>query len=202
MVTIRIAGERDAAAIAEIYRPFCESTAVSFEFIAPTADEMAKRIESITSQYPWLVLDDAGLIAGYAYASRHRERAAYGWSVDTAVYIDSRCRRSGVGRALYTTLFAILRLQGYFNAYAGIALPNASSTGLHEAMGFRLVGVYERVGYKHGAWHDVAWYQLALQPERINPDPPIAMAALTNSPAWAQAIAQGIANYRRHATNQ
>jgi phosphinothricin acetyltransferase len=195
MITIRLASADDAAAIASIYGPYCESTAVSFEYVAPPAAEMGNRIRSVTAQFPWLVLVDAGGIAGYAYASRHRDRAAYGWSVDTAVYVSPKYRRRGVGRALYTTLFALLRLQGYFKAYAGITMPNAASIALHEAVGFKLVGVYERVGYKLGAWHDVAWYYLTLQPERSDPDPPITITSLTES-QWANAVTDGLREYR------
>ena len=194
--TIRLASHSDAAAIAGIYGPFCESTAVSFEYVPPSTDETANRIRTITSQYPWLVLEDAGIVAGYAYASRHRERAAYGWAVDVAVYVSPNRHRCGVGRALYTTLFQLLRLQGYFKAYAGVTLPNGSSTGLHEALGFKLVGVYENVGYKHGVWHDVAWYQIALQPERLNPDPPMPVSAVAGTPGWAEAVSAGLGHYR------
>jgi L-amino acid N-acyltransferase YncA len=195
--TIRLACEHDdAAAVAGIYGPFCESTAITFEYVSPSADEIANRIRTITAQYPWLVLDDRGAVAGYAYASRHHDRAAYGWSVDTAVYVSPIYHRCGVGRALYTTLFQLLRLQGYFKAYAGITLPNSASTGLHEAVGFRLVGVYPGVGYKHGVWHDVAWYHLALQSERLNPDPPVPVSALAASPGWADAVAKGLRHYR------
>jgi L-amino acid N-acyltransferase YncA len=195
--TIRLASTDDAAAVAGIYGPFCESTAVSFEYVAPSTEEMANRIRSTTSQFPWLVLDDNGLVAGYAYASRHRERAAYGWSVDVAVYVAPTHRRRGVGRALYMTLFHLLRLQGYFKAYAGITLPNSGSTGLHEAVGFTSLGVYRGVGYKHGTWHDVAWYQLALQPERLKPDAPVPVSALAGSPDWANAVSKGLRDYRR-----
>ena len=194
--TIRLASKYDAAAVAGIYGPFCESTAVSFEYAPPSTEEIANRIRTITAQVPWLVLDDSGVVAGYAYASRHRERAAYGWSVDTAVYVSPIHRRCGVGRALYTTLFQLLRLQGYFKAYAGITLPNSASTGLHEAVGFTLVGVYQGVGYKHDVWHDVAWYQIALQSERLNPDPPVPVSALVGSPGWTEAVSQGLRHYR------
>ena len=157
---------------------------------------MTNRIGTVTAQFPWLVLDAAGVVAGYAYATRHRERVAYGWSVDTAVYVSPIHRRCGVGRALYTTLFELLRLQGYFKAYAGITLPNSASTGLHEAVGFTLVGVYHGVGYKHGVWHDVAWYDIALQPERSNPGPPVPVSVLTDSSGWAEAVSQGLKHYR------
>jgi phosphinothricin acetyltransferase len=193
---IRLAVENDAAAVASIYGPFCESTAVSFEFAPPSTEEIAKRIRSTTARFPWLVLEDDGVLAGYAYASSHRERAAYGWSVDTAVYVGPDHRRRGVGRGLYTTLFRLLRCQGYFKAYAGITLPNGASIALHEAMGFQLVGVYRGVGYKHGVWHDVAHYQVALQPERPDPDPPLPVSAVLESGGWTEALSLGLKQYR------
>ncbi|HSF06625.1 MAG TPA: arsinothricin resistance N-acetyltransferase ArsN1 family B [Methylomirabilota bacterium] len=194
--TIRLATDADAAAVAAIYAPFCVSTAVSFETTAPSAPEMANRIRALVGRLPWLVLDADGLVAGYVYASPHRERAAYGWSVDAAVYVAPSHRRYGVGRALYTTLFQVLRLQGYYKAYAGITLPNPASVGLHEAIGFELVGVYHGVGYKLGAWHDVAWYGLALQPERLDPGLPLPVSSILGSPRWLEAVARGLAHYR------
>jgi phosphinothricin acetyltransferase len=194
--TIRLASQNDAAAVAAIYGPFCESTTVSFEYVAPSAEEIANRIRTTTAQFPWLVLEDDGRLAGYAYASRHRERTAYRWAVDVAVYVSPAHHRCGVGRALYTTLFQLLRSQGYFKVFAGISLPNSASTGLHEAMGFTVLGLYRGVGYKHGAWHDVVWYQMSLQPERPNPDPPVPVSAL-ESAGWAQAVSEGLKHYRR-----
>lgn len=194
--TIRMASEADGAAIAGIYAPFCESSVVSFEIVAPDATEMTRRITAITSQYPWLVLDDGGVVAGYVYGSRHAERAAYGWAVDVTAYIGPAYRRCGAGRALYTTLFELLRRQGYFKAYAGITLPNDASAGLHEAMGFVPVGVYRGVGYKKGAWHDVAWYQRPLQAERDNPDRPVPVSAIAVSPEWTEAVSNGLSHYR------
>ncbi|HEY7169509.1 MAG TPA: arsinothricin resistance N-acetyltransferase ArsN1 family B [Vicinamibacterales bacterium] len=175
---IRLAQAADAAAVAAIYRPFCEGTAVSFEVVAPDADEMAARIATVTQQYPWLVLERDGTIAGYAYATKHRERAAYRWAVDTAVYVHAAARRTGVGRVLYEQLFALLVEQGYFRACAGIALPNEASVALHTAVGFTPVGTYHKVGYKLGAWHDVAWFERPLQPERHDPPPPRAVHAV------------------------
>jgi phosphinothricin acetyltransferase len=153
----------DAPAIAAIYRPIVESTAISFETVAPDAVEMRRRIEHVLGSYPWLVCERDGVIAGYVYASRHRERAAYGWSVDTSVYVDDRFRRRGIGHALYLSLFPVLSAQGYANAFAGITLPSPASVGLHERLGFTPVGVYRRVGHKLGAWHDVGWWQRSLQ---------------------------------------
>jgi L-amino acid N-acyltransferase YncA len=171
-MTIRLAAPADAPAVAAIYRPFCEETAVSFEVAAPDAREMATRIATVTTQYPWLVFEREGGIAGYAYATKHRDRAAYMWSVDTAVYVQAAARRTGVGRALYEKLFTLLAAQGYINACAGIALPNDPSMALHTAVGFTPVGVYHHVGYKLGAWRDVAWLERRLQPPRVAPPPP------------------------------
>ncbi len=169
---IRLAALSDAEAIATIYRPVVETTTISFETVAPDRDEMAKRLADTLVSHPWLVCDVDGRVTGYAYATKHRVRAAYQWSVDTSVYVDAACRRSGVGRGLYQSLFAILAAQGFVNAFAGIALPNAASVALHEAVGFEPLGVYRRVGFKLGAWHDVGWYQRLLQPRPDAPQPP------------------------------
>jgi L-amino acid N-acyltransferase YncA len=197
MATIRMAREADAGEIRAIYAPFCATTAVSFELAPPAEDEIASRVRTVAASYPWLVLEDEGAVAGYAYATRHSERAAYGWSVDATVYVAPRHLRRGVGRALYTTLFALLRLQGFFKAYAIIALPNPASVALHEAMGFEPVGVYSGVGYKLGAWRDVAHYQLALQPECPDPKPPVAPRSLFDSPGWSDAVSRGLRHYRK-----
>jgi L-amino acid N-acyltransferase YncA len=193
--TIRLATDADAAAVAAIYGPHCDSSPVSFETQAPSAEEMAQRIRGITAEWPWLVLDTGASVAGYAYASRHRERAAYRWAVDTAVYVSPHHQRRGVGRALYAALLDILRQQGYFKACAGITLPNLASVGLHEAVGFRLVGVYRGIGYKLGSWRDVAWYEAEVQPESESPSAPQPVSALLGSPGWQEAAACGLAHY-------
>ena len=192
MTTLRLAVSTDAAAIADIYGPFCESTPISFEVMAPTAQEIARRIDRITAQYPWLVLDDGGIVAGYAYASQHRERLAYQWSVDVAVYVRSEYRRLGVARALYAALLDLLRLQGYFKAYGGITLPNPASVALHESVGFKPIAVYRGVGYKLGTWHDVAWYGAELQPEQSAPDRPHPIGEFVESPSWREALTRGM----------
>jgi phosphinothricin acetyltransferase len=178
--SVRIATASDAAAIAAIYRPIVESTVVSFEVDPPGEPDMRKRIQDTVRVYPWLVCEIGGEVAGYAYASRHNERAAYQWSVNTSVYVHASFRRDGVGRYLYTSLLGILAAQGFFNAYAGITLPNPASVGLHERMGFEPLGVYRRVGYKQGAWHDVGWWQLALQASEEPPRTPIALEDFRN----------------------
>lgn len=161
----------DAQVIADIYAPYC-ATPISFELVAPSAGEMADRIERLSATYPWLVYEDERQLCGYAYASPHHERQAYRWSVNVSVYIRDSARRRGIGRSLYQQLFSDLREQRFINAYAGITLPNESSVGLHEALGFHLVGVYEQVGFKCGQWHDVAWYGLRLQAPQAIPQEP------------------------------
>jgi L-amino acid N-acyltransferase YncA len=169
---IRLATSDDAPQIAAIYRPFCEENCVSFELEAPPAAEMAARIAKIGGRFPWLVDDRDGVIAGYAYASPHRERAAYRWVVEVTVYIHEDFRGQGVGRALYAELFKRLRAQGLFKAYAGILIPNPASQSFHESLGFTLVGVYQKVGYKMGAWLDVGWWVYSIQPEVDSPAEP------------------------------
>lgn len=173
MTLIRLANDADAEALQAIYAPYVLNTAISFELEPPTVDEMRERVRKYLILFPWLVCEDRqGEIAGYVYASKHRERAAYQWSVDVTAYVHPRAQRSGIARGLYTSLFALLRLQGFYNAYAGIALPNDASVGAHRAVGFQAVGVYKNVGYKLGKWHDVSWWSLALQPPQATPTPP------------------------------
>jgi phosphinothricin acetyltransferase len=160
---VRDAHARDAPALAAIYRPYVEQSAASFEDVAPDAGQLASRMRG-TPRLPWLAAeDDAGRVVGYAYASRHRQRPAYRWAVECSVYLVPELRHRGTGRRLYSVLLPVLSELGYRRAYAGITLPNPASVGLHEATGFTLVGVYQRVGYKLGSWHDVGWWQLSLE---------------------------------------
>ena len=188
---IRVAEAGDAEAIAAIYRPAVDSSVISFETVPPDRDEIARRLADTLVSHPWLVCEIGGRVAGYAYASKHRVRAAYQWSVDTSVYVDEAFRRSGVGRGLYQSLFAILATQGFVNAFAGIALPNPASVALHEAVGFEAIGVYRRVGFKLGAWHDVGWWQLALRAHEESPGPPLSFVAVRQRPEWPALLAAG-----------
>lgn len=176
--TIRLATAADAAAVHAVYAPIVRDTIISFETEPPGVAEIARRIEATLGAFPWLVLERDGAFAGYAYASRHRERLAYRWSVDVSCYVDERFRGRGVGGALYRKLLAILRRQGFFNAYAGITLPNEASVRLHESVGFRAIGVYPNVGYKLGAWHPVGWWGRELAAPRANPTEPVALDRL------------------------
>lgn len=160
---IRRIEARDADAVSAIYAPFVTDSATSFETEPPNAEAISQRIRDLEPQYPWLVFEADGEVLGYAYGSSHRSRKAYQWSVEVSAYIHERARKRGAGRALYLSLFEVLRLQGYVNAYAGITLPNPASVGLHEALGFQSIGVFSKIGFKFGQWHDVAWLQLRLQ---------------------------------------
>jgi len=174
---VRLAdADLDSARVAEIYRPAVEGNFISFEEVPPTADEMADRMRKVLARMPWLVAEDeSGEVFGYAYASPHRDRAAYRWSVDISVYVDLAWHRHGVGRLLYDDLLERLRGQGFVNVYAGVTLPNPASVALHEAIGMRRIGVYEGVGYKLGEWRDVAWFGMRL----LEPtDPPAEPAPL------------------------
>jgi L-amino acid N-acyltransferase YncA len=188
--TIRLACEDDAESVLEIYGPICESSPISFEIQSPTVVETRDRIRSVLTVFPWLILEKPGKILGYAYAGRHRERAAYRWSVDVTVYVRQGARRNRVGTALYTALLELLRIQGFYRAYAGITLPNPASIRLHEKLGFRPVGIYHRVGYKLGAWHDVQWMEVALGAENANPAEPITISEI-DSKDWEDAVSKG-----------
>jgi L-amino acid N-acyltransferase YncA len=172
-IEFRIAQPDDADGIRAVYAPYCDSSVVSFELTAPSVEQVADRIEKVCEKYPWLICAVDGRVAGYVYACQHRERAAYRWAVDVAVYIDAAFHRRSIGRALYTSLFAMLRAQAFYKAYAGITLPNPGSVGLHEALGFTPIGVYKGVGHKFGRWLDVGWWQLDLHPETESPPEPI-----------------------------
>lgn len=188
---IRLATLDDAAHVQAIYAPYC-LTPISFELEPPTVDEMRGRLAKVLGPYPWLLFEDGGEVLGYAYASQHRERPAYRWSADTTVYIQQGRQRRGIGKALYTSLFALLPLQGYVNAFAGVTLPNAASVGLHVALGFQPVGVYRNVGFKCGAWHDVAWYHRPLQSPAGEPSAPRPLQEIHNSDACIDAFQSGL----------
>ena len=170
-MTIRLANAGDAAAIAAIYAPFVVDSAASFETEAPSIAEVGARIAGGGELYPWFVaLDEAGAVAGYAYACAFRARPAYRFAVETSVYVAADAHGRGIGRRLYETLLPLLEAQGFTQAIAAITMPNAPSVKLHERLGFALAGTYRDVGYKLGAWRSVALWQRALAP-RVDPPP-------------------------------
>jgi phosphinothricin acetyltransferase len=160
---IRDATAEDAAALLAIYRPFVTDTPVSFELEPPTLEEFLQRIAGAQSKWAWLVAERSGKVAGYAYASSFRQRAAYQWSIEVSAYVAPASHGQGVGRALYEELLRIMVAKGYCTAYAGITLPNDASVRFHQALGFVEVGVFRRAGRKFGNWHDVSWWQRPLR---------------------------------------
>ena len=173
MSVIRIAAASDAAAILNIYAPYIENTSYTFETEVPTTESFQQRIKDYVQTYPWLVCEIDGRIAGYAYASKHRERLAYQWSVEISVYVHDDFQRAGVGKALYSALIEILKLQQFRNVYAVINLPNDKSVAFHESMGFEHFATYKNVGYKLGKWKNVGWWELQLNEYSHEPPEPM-----------------------------
>lgn len=173
MYVIRLATPADARQILDIYAPYIEQTSITFETELPSLESFAGRISSYLQNWPWLVCEKEGVIAGYAYASRYRERVAYQWSVESSVYIHENFLRAGIARVLYDCLFEILKQQGYRNVYAVINLPNDRSVALHEKCGFVYFATYEQVGYKLGKWKNVGWWRKVINDFGDEPEPPV-----------------------------
>lgn len=167
---ITVATSADAADIAAIYAPYVQDTAITFEYEAPSAQEMAERIERITATHPWLVARDAvGSVLGYAYASPYYGRAAYAWCVETSIYVDRSVRGRGVDSALYQELERALSAQDILNLYACIATTNVpdahldnGSVAFHERRGYHEIGRFPNCGYKFGRWYDTVWMERDL----------------------------------------
>lgn len=170
-MTIRQVTPDDAEAIAAIYAPYVKNTAITFEYEVPDAEEFRTRIRHTLQKYPYLVAEENGKILGYCYASSFKVRAAYGWSVETSIYIDETCHRQGIGRALYLALEELLRLQNVCNLCACITYPNPASIALHESLGYRTIAHFHNSGYKLDSWHDIIWMEKTLTPHQIPPLP-------------------------------
>ena len=175
---IRLADVRDADEMLEIYAPYVEQTAVTFEYEVPAVEDFAKRVARVQQRYPWLVAEQADEIIGYAYASAFHERPAYDWSAEVSVYVRQDCRGLGVGKSLYQMLEQMLALQGILNMNACIACGEAedehltdSSLRFHEKMGFSLVGRFHQCGYKFRRWYDVVWMEKAIGDHSVPAEP-------------------------------
>lgn len=179
--TFRLATTSDVEGIRAIYGPVVENTVTSFEMEVPSLSDMENRVTSTLTTYPWIVACINNTVAGYAYGCQLRSRAAYSWSAETSVYIHPDHIGQGLGKQLYTKLFALLEAQGFKNAFAGSSLPNPGSVHLHTKMGFKEIGVYENIGYKNGVWVDVIWWQRPIGEKSANNAPPIPL------PKWLEA---------------
>lgn len=173
MTQIRLATPNDSAGILEIYAPYIANTSFTFETEVPSLEDFQKRISDYLINWPWLVCEIDGVIAGYAYGAKYRERVAYQWCVESSIYIHDDFLKQGVGKALYTALIEIFKMQGYRNVYAVINLPNDRSVKFHESCGFTYFATYEKVGYKLGQWKNVGWWQLSINEYGMEPEPPI-----------------------------
>ena len=174
---IRPATVQDLPAILEIYRPYVEETAYTFEYEVPTMEVFRARFEAISADHPWLVWEERGEILGYAYGEKAFGRAAYQWVADLAIYLRQDCRGKGIGRALYEAVEDILRRQGYFAAYGVVTASNAGSCAFHRAMGYRQMAEFPACGWKQDRWHGVIWFEKRLrsgEPET----PPVSWRAL------------------------
>lgn len=170
MTAIRLANASDAEAIASIYRPYVETSRISFEERAPDSGEMATRMES--PLHPWLIAEEAGRVLGYASSSPYHRRPAYRWTVETSIYLAAEAQGRGIGRQLLSALIEMLTRQGYVTAIAAIALPNPVSIALHQRLGFVAAGTYRGVGFKLDEWTDVSLWQRDLAPRTAAPAEP------------------------------
>jgi L-amino acid N-acyltransferase YncA len=188
MFTIREITLADAAEALEVYRPYVEKTAYTFEYVPPTVEQFTEKIKTITAQYPWLVCEYNGKIVGYAYGSTHRARTAYQWSPESTIYISEDFHGLGIARILYEALFDVLRMQGFKNVYAGVLMTNENSCKMHLALGFYEIGVFRRVGYKLGKWHDNLWLQLHLAEHIDEPPTPVVVSEIRNTAKFAEIV--------------
>ena len=178
MKLIRVATENDAKNILGIYSPYIANTSFTFETEVLSVDAFKERINTYLINWPWLVCEMDGTLAGYAYGTKYRERTAYQWCVEVSVYIHDDHQRSGIARALYMALIEILKRQGFRNVYAVINLPNEKSVAFHESCGFVYFATYMNVGYKLGKWKNVGWWQLLLNEYTDEPAAPIKFSDL------------------------
>ncbi len=194
--TFRLATIEDASQIQVIYAPIVKDTFISFEEVVPDISEIGERIQKTLTQYPYLICEIDGQVAGYAYASAFRPRAAYQWVTETTIYVHPDFHRQGIARGLYTTLLNVLCEQGYLNVIGVIALPNDASVNLHENLGFKKIGVFENMGYKINGWRDTGWWQLELNPMPSNPQPPQPIANISHTKIFKELLIQGQATIK------
>lgn len=168
---IRHATAADGDGVAAIYGPVVATTTISFELEVPTGAEMGERIARVGPENVWLVAEVDGHVVGYAYSAPFRARPAYRATRETTVYVHPDHQGQGVARRLLEELLGRLAGAGVHRVVAGIALPNDPSVALHEGLGFTLVGRFTEVGHKFGQWHDVAFWELALDESAPPPDP-------------------------------
>ena len=167
---IRLAQEKDAAALLEIYKQYID-TNITFEYELPSKEEFKSRILTYAKEYPYFICTENGKCVGYVYAHRAQERAAYQWNAELSIYLDKNYHGKGVGKILYEMMFEILALQGVKTVYGLVTTPNPKSMKLHESTGFILSGTYHNTGYKAGKWCDVLFYEKQIGEYDLKPTP-------------------------------
>lgn len=185
---LRVATEADAESMLALYAPYVTHTTVSSEYEPPSLVEFQKRMQTVGELLPWLICKMDGETAGYGYASPHRSRAAYKWSAETSIYVAKKWQRHGIAAAIYSALFEILSMQGYYNIFVGITSPNEKSAAFHTAMGFEHSGSYHNSMYKFGQWRDVSWMAKTLKPHIGEPKPIIAFPKVANDSTVQQIL--------------
>lgn len=161
-MSIRQATVQDVSKILEIYAPYVENTAISFEYTVPSLEAFTQRFLGITAEFPWLVWEENGIVMGYAYGSRPFERAAYGWNAEASIYLRQEAQGRGIGRKLYDALEKLLKAQGYKKVYAIITTANEASVAFHKAVGYRHTATFPNCGYKFGTWYGTIWMEKEL----------------------------------------
>lgn len=187
-MNLRFAAPEDVPALLAVYQNYIPTT-VTFEYTLPTPEEFSRRVSSVSALYPYLVLEKGNKVLGYAYAHPIAERAAYGWGAELSVYLRPDAVGKGLGKRLYRALIELLRLQGVHTVYGLVARPNPASEALHAALGFRVMGVQQKAGYKNGRWIDLLWFERAVAPYDPDPAPLIPVSQLP--PEQVRAVIDG-----------
>ncbi|HMS34094.1 MAG TPA: N-acetyltransferase family protein [Ignavibacteria bacterium] len=159
---IRNVKESDALQISEIYNHYIRNTAITFEEAEIKEDDIIRRIKSVTEEFPWIINEEEGIINGYAYSNRWKERSAYRYSAENTVYVHKDHFGKGIGKMLLQELIVQLKKKGIHSILAGIAMPNEASIVLHEKCGFIKCGTLKEVGFKFGKWVDVGYWEKIL----------------------------------------
>ena len=175
---IRFITEADYQGALEVYALYVLHTAVTFDYEVPSLEDFSQKLYGISQRYPVLVCEIDGQVVAYCYGGAHRAKIAYQWSVESTIYISEAYHGKGLGHIMYTALFDILRLQGFINVYAGVSVPKAQSEHFHLKYGFKPVGVFEKIGYKFGQWHDLSWFEYRLVEHPDVPSLPITITEI------------------------
>ena len=167
-MVIRDVNLNDAESICNIYNYYIANSICTFETDLVSPEEMSQRIIDVTNDAKWLVLEKNGNVAGYAYAKKWHQRAAYQYTLEASVYVSKDNIGKGYAYKLYNKLFTFLQTTNCHSLIALIALPNSKSIKLHETFGFYQSGLLQEAGYKFDKWIDIGFWSLKMKDLRIN----------------------------------